>query len=56
MDNIILLFACLMLGIGLQHSPTMPRNTHIALNAFIINVALPALALRQVHQAVLPPA
>lgn len=45
MDNILLIFICLILGLGLQRISTFPKNGHLALNQFIIFVALPALAL-----------
>ena len=45
MDNIILLFLCLTLGIGLRFIKSFPSNGHIALNHFVIYISLPALAL-----------
>lgn len=44
MDNIILIFICLLAGILLQRSKTVPVNAHVALNQFVINISLPALA------------
>ncbi|MDE2007676.1 MAG: AEC family transporter [Rhodospirillales bacterium] len=49
MQNIVLLLICLMLGIGLRASGRVPENAHTTLNAFIINIAFPALVLTQVH-------
>lgn len=45
MDNILLIFLCLLLGFGMQRIAAFPKNGHLALNQFIIYVALPALAL-----------
>lgn len=45
MESIILLFLCLFLGVGLQYVKSFPQNGYIALNQFVINVSLPALAL-----------
>ena len=45
MDNIILLFVCLFLGIGLRFIKSFPANGHVALNHFVIYISLPALAL-----------
>jgi hypothetical protein len=45
MDNILIIFICLGIGIGLQKVAAFPRNGHLALNQFVIYVALPALAL-----------
>ncbi len=49
MDNIIMLVFCLAAGMGLRWSGRVPDNAHIALNAFIIHVSLPAVTLLQVH-------
>jgi len=45
MDNILLIFLCLLMGLGMQRIAAFPKNGHLALNQFIIYVALPALAL-----------
>ena len=45
MDNIILLFLCLALGIGLRFIKSFPHNGHVALNHFVIYISLPSLAL-----------
>lgn len=55
MGNIVLLFACLAIGMALRKSGRVPENAHMALNAFIIHVSLPALTLLQVHRIVLQP-
>ncbi len=49
MQNIALLLLCVLIGIALRASGRAPENAHMALNAFIINVAFPALVLLQVH-------
>ncbi|HJU19037.1 MAG TPA: AEC family transporter [Stellaceae bacterium] len=48
MGNIVLLFLCLMLGMALRASGRVPDNAHQTINAFVINVSLPALALLQI--------
>lgn len=45
MDNILLIFICLIMGLGMQRLTAFPKNGHLALNQFVIFVALPALAL-----------
>jgi len=45
MDSFIMLFLCLLLGIGLQFVKTFPKNAHLAFNQFVIYISLPALAL-----------
>lgn len=49
MSNIVLLIACLVLGVVLRASGKFPDNAPTTINGFIINVALPALILRHVH-------
>jgi predicted permease len=55
MGNIVLLFACLAIGMGLRTTGRAPENAHTALNAFIIHVSLPALTLLQIHRIALQP-
>ena len=50
MDNIILLLLCLLAGILLWYFRRVPDTTHVGLNAFIINLSLPALTLNLIHQ------
>ncbi len=45
MENIILLFLCLFLGLALQKVPQFPKNAYQSLNQYVIYVSLPALAL-----------
>jgi len=45
MDNILLVFLCLLMGLGMQRIAAFPKNGHLALNQFVIYIALPALAL-----------
>lgn len=45
MENIVLLFLCLALGIGLRFIKSFPLNGHVPLNHFVIYISLPALAL-----------
>ncbi len=49
MANIAILVACLLAGVALRAGRRAPDNAHIAINAFIIHVALPALILGQLH-------
>lgn len=49
MDNIAMLIACLAIGMALRQFNRLPENAPASINAFIINVALPALILRQIH-------
>jgi malate permease and related proteins len=51
-----LLGGCLLLGALARRSPRFPANTPAALNAFVLNVALPALVLRVVHTLHVSPA
>jgi malate permease and related proteins len=46
MPNILLLFVCLLLGILLRGVKTLPKDAHLTLNALIVNVFVPAIALR----------
>jgi malate permease and related proteins len=50
MSNVALLFFCLALGVALRATGRMPENGHQTINAFVINVSLPALALLQIPQ------
>ena len=50
MENIILLLFCLAAGIALRASGRVPPDGHQAINAFVINLALPALALLQIPE------
>jgi len=45
MENIILIFLCLFVGVLLQKVPQFPKNTYQSLNQYVIYVSLPALAL-----------
>lgn len=45
MENIILIFVCLLLGIFLQQVKDFPSNGYKTLNQFVIYISLPALAL-----------
>jgi len=56
MDNVIMLFACLAVGMALRWGKRVPENAHTSINAFIIHVSLPALTLLQMHSVVLDPA
>jgi hypothetical protein len=47
--NLLVLVVCFVIGILLRRSGRVPEDSHKVLNAFVINVALPALVLRHVH-------
>ena len=49
MSNLFLLALCFVLGVWLRHIGRFPENASATLNAFVINVALPALVLRHLH-------
>ncbi len=50
MDNFFLILAYLCIGVLLRRLPTMPENSGIALNMYVLYVALPALILQNVPQ------
>ncbi len=52
MDNVIMLFACLAIGMALRWGNRVPDNAHTSINTFIIYVSLPALTLLQIHSVV----
>lgn len=45
MTNLILLLICLLIGLLLQKMKSLPKDAHLTLNAVILYVPLPALAL-----------
>jgi len=45
MDNLILIFACLLAGVFFQKLKAIPANAHVALNQFAIYMLLPAITL-----------
>lgn len=51
MGALWLLVACLVAGVALRHSALLPEDAPATLNGYVINVALPALALHHVHRA-----
>ena len=53
MSNLILLFLCLFLGIFLRKTKIFPENGHLALNSFVVNISLSALALYYIPKVVL---
>ncbi|MCM2322555.1 MAG: AEC family transporter [Oligoflexia bacterium] len=50
MDNLLLLAACLILGVVLRKSRQLPESTPAVLNSVIVNLSLPALTFVQLHQ------
>jgi malate permease and related proteins len=55
MANIVLLFACLVIGMVLHRTGKLPANAPATINGFIIHVSLPALILWYIHGANLRP-
>jgi malate permease and related proteins len=55
MQQIVLIITCLVIGIILRLSGRLPDNATKVLGGFVINVALPAAALRSVHELALHP-
>lgn len=55
MDNVIMLFVCLAIGMALRWFKRVPDNAHTSINVFIIYVSLPALTLLQIHAVKLDP-
>ena len=49
MTNLAVLVVCLLVGMALRAAKRMPDNAHVAINGFIIQVALPALILGHIH-------
>ncbi|AWA29995.1 transporter [Flavobacterium magnum] len=56
MENILLIFICLFVGLMLQRVRQLPAQAHKVLNLFVIYVSLPALALYYIPKIVLGPA
>jgi malate permease and related proteins len=50
MDNFFLILVYLLIGVLLRRLPSMPENSGIALNMYVLYVALPALILKNVPQ------
>ena len=55
MANIVLLFACLVIGMVLHRAGRLPDNAPATINGFIIHVSLPALILGSLHGMDLQP-
>ena len=49
MTNLAMLLVCLVAGMALRAFRRVPDNAHVAINGFIIHIALPALILGQIH-------
>jgi hypothetical protein len=50
MSALLVLLLCLAAGIALRQSGQLPENAPAAFNTYVINVALPALALAHLHR------
>ena len=50
MSNFVLLFACFIAGIVLRRWERTPPDAHKTLNAIVVNISLPAMALEYLHQ------
>jgi malate permease and related proteins len=55
MSNIVLLFVCLAIGMGLRKFRCVPEGAHVSINGFLIYVSLPALTIVQLHGLKLQP-
>lgn len=55
MANVILMALCLIMGIFLRRIGKLPSTTPAALNGYVIYVALPAAAIRYLHDIKLEP-
>jgi malate permease and related proteins len=53
MDSLLVVFASFIAGVWLRRSPRLPPRAHQALNAFVLDVALPAVVLRAVPRLTL---
>lgn len=51
MNAMLLLLSCLIAGALLRFSGRLPENAPQTLNAYVINIALPALAIAHLHRA-----
>ena len=51
MAAVALVLLCLLVGVLLRRSGRLPDEAPAALNGYVINVALPALALLHLHRA-----
>lgn len=49
MTNVVLLVLCLLAGMILRATRSVPDNAHSALNGFVVQIALPCLILSQLH-------
>jgi len=50
MDNILLLFVCLLSGLVVQKIPSVPKTAYEGINLFLIYVSLPAVTLLYIPQ------
>lgn len=55
MSAMLLLVVCLVAGVVLRATGRVPEDAPAALNGYVINVALPALALTHLHRTELTP-
>jgi predicted permease len=55
MANITLLAVCLIMGVIIRRMGRMPANSPVPLNGYIIYLALPAAAIRYIHDLKLEP-
>jgi len=53
MSNLLLILACLGIGLLLQRSTRMPRDSASALNLYVLYVALPAMILTEIPKLTL---
>ncbi len=55
MANLLLLLGCLLAGMALRRSGRVGPQGHLALNAVIVHIALPAVALHTLHTMAFDP-
>jgi predicted permease len=53
MNNLLLILACLLIGLLLQRKRDLPDSLASSLNTYVIYVALPALVLFEIHKLTL---
>jgi hypothetical protein len=49
LGNIVLIFVSILLGVSLRKLKRLPDGTPAVLNSFVVNIALPAMAIQYIH-------
>ncbi len=50
MEKLVILFVCLLMGMGLRGLRVFPDNAPLVINRFLIYVSLPAIVIQHVHE------